>query len=325
VSGPAPVPVGEADACPACGSMEMHTLCHGTDRLYRTTENVFLVVECSDCRLIRLYPRPKPNEIHKYYPDNYWYDPGADTADKLAESWRRFVLQDHVRFVKGALEASGLKGPVLDVGCGGGLFLRELNLPQERVVGLDFSVNAASVAWSTNGVPAACGALTRAPFKPGTFSVITMFHVLEHLYDPSAFLECARELLEPGGRLVVQVPNAASWQFLLFGENWNGLDIPRHLLDFKEQDLVNLLEYCGFEVVRKKHFSLRDNPAGLATTLALGLDPMARRIRGERESARWKLMKDLAYFGLVLASIPFCLAEAACRCGATLMVEAKAK
>jgi len=181
------------------------------------------------------------------------------------------------------------------------------------------------VAWSTNGVPAACGALTRAPFKPGTFSVITMFHVLEHLYDPSAFLECARELLEPGGRLVVQVPNAASWQFLLFGENWNGLDIPRHLLDFKEQDLVNLLEYCGFEVVRKKHFSLRDNPAGLATTLALGLDPMARRIRGERESARWKLMKDLAYFGLVLASIPFCLAEAACRCGATLMVEAKAK
>lgn len=303
----------------------MHTLCHGTDRLYGTTDKVFLVIECKDCKLIRLYPWPPPEEIQAYYPDNYWYDPGGDTADRLAESWRRFVLRDHVRFVRRALQDSQLDGPVLDVGCGGGLFLRELNLPQERIVGLDFSPAAASVAWSTNGVPVACGALTRAPFRRETFAAITMFHVLEHLYDPSAYLEAARKLLKPGGRLVVQVPNAACWQFLLFGENWNGLDVPRHLIDFKEQDLVNLLEYCGFEVLRRKHFSLRDNPTGLATTLAHGLDPMSRRIRGVKEGPRWKLCKDLAYFALVLASIPATLLEAACRCGATIMIEARPK
>ncbi len=303
----------------------MRTLCHGTDKLYNTTDKVFLVVECRECKLIRLYPWPEPDEIHQYYPENYWYDPGGDTADRLAEFWRRFVLRDHVRFVRKALESCEGTAPVLDVGCGGGLFLRELNLPQDQIVGLDFSVNAASVAWSSNGVPVACGALPRAPFRPGSFRTITMFHVLEHLYDPSAYLNAAHRLLQPDGRLVVQVPNAASWQFLLFGENWNGLDIPRHLIDFKEQDLINLLDYCGFEVVRRKHFSLRDNPAGLATTLALGLDPMSRRIRGVQDTPRVKLLKDMAYFALVLASIPLTMLEAACRCGASIMIEAKRK
>ena len=107
----------------------MRTLCHGSDKLYATTDRTFLVVECRECRLIRLYPRPEPAEIHGYYPANYWYDPTADAADKYAEMWRRFVLGDHVRFVRRAIENSGLNGPVLDVGCGGGLFLRELNLP----------------------------------------------------------------------------------------------------------------------------------------------------------------------------------------------------
>lgn len=303
----------------------MKTLCHGTDRLYATTTKSFLVVECAGCKLLRLFPRPTPEELSRYYPENYWYDPGADTADKLAESWRRFVLRDHVRFVRKALEGLPENGKVLDVGCGGGLFLREMNLAPDRAFGLDFSVNAAGVAWSTNGVPAACGALTHAPFRAGSFSLITMFHVLEHLYDPIAYVEAAHRLLAPGGRLVVQVPNAHCWQFVLFGEAWNGLDIPRHLIDFKESDLVSLLDDCGFEVVRRKHFSMRDNPAGLASTLAPGLDPMGRRIRGVKESPRLKLWKDMVYFGLVLAAIPFTLVEAVCGAGATLMVEARRK
>ncbi len=109
-----------------------------------------------------------------------------------------------------------------------------------------------------------------------------MFHVLEHLYEPHAYMEAAHELLRPDGRLVIQVPNAASWQFLLLGENWSGLDVPRHLLTFRASDLEVLLDRCGFEAVRYKYFSLRDNPAGLATSLAPWLDPMARRVRGVR-------------------------------------------
>lgn len=273
--------------------------------------------------MVRLYPWPSPVELQSYYPENYWFNPGEDSADRAAETWRRFALRDHIQFVQQSLETLESDGLVLDVGCGGGLFLRELKLPQSRVVGLDFSCDAAKVAWKTNGVPALCGALPRAPFKPGSFSLISMFHVLEHLYDPLAYVKAAHRLLKPGGRLIIQVPNANCWQFRLLGEAWNGLDVPRHLIDFKEQDLRNLLEHCGFDVLRTNHFCLRDNPAGMATSIAPALDPMARRIRGTDGSGFAKLIKDGLHFLLLVACIPFALVEAAFAAGSTIMVEAQ--
>ena len=115
--------------------------------------------------------------------------------------------------------------------------------------------------------------LEHAPLAAGVCAAITMFHVLEHLYDPRAYLESARELLQPNGRLIVQVPNAACWQFRLLGPRWNGVDVPRHLTDFRARDLEALLSAAGFEVLRRKYFSLRDNPAGLASSLAPGARP----------------------------------------------------
>lgn len=283
-------------------------------------------MECTGCQLIRLDPWPAPSLLGRYYPDSYWYTPADTASGRLTEAYRRWVVSDHVRFVETALAAAGAgEGLVLDVGCGGGLFLRLLRERGRRVMGLDLSWQAASLAWHRNGVPAAAAQLRKAPLRPGSCRAITMFHVLEHLYDPASYLDAARELLHPEGRLVVQVPNAASWQFLLFGENWNGLDVPRHLVDFRAADLDLLLDNCGFEPVRHKHFSLRDNPAGFASSLAPSLDPMARRVRGLKESAAGAWVKDLTYFALLLAAVPFAAFEAACGRGATVMVEARRK
>lgn len=274
---------------------------------------------------MRLYPRPTPAELPQYYPADYWFAPDDVTADRLEEIYRRFVLRDHARFVERAVRESGEKGPVLDVGCGGGLFLRLLAEHGLPVVGLDFSLDAGALAWRVNGVPTVCATLSRAPFPAEGFAAVTMFHVLEHLYDPVSYLEAAHRVLKPGGRLIVQVPNAACWQFLLLGENWTGVDVPRHLYDFRASDLEVLLRDCDFEIVRQKYFSLRDNPAGMASSLAPSLDPMARRVRHTRETPRMKLFKDLVYFGLALSCLPFTLIEAACRAGSTVMVEARKK
>jgi len=168
-----------------------------------------------------------------------------------------------------------------------------------------------------------CGDLANAPLRAGSFAGITMFHVLEHVHDPRAYLAAARELLAPDGRLVVQVPNAASWQSRLLGRRWSGVDVPRHLFDFRDRDVEKLLEDCGMAVVRRKYFSLRDNPAGLASSVAPGLDPMARRVRRVAESAGARLAKDLAYLALAAAALPFTLAEAAFRAGSTVMMEAR--
>ncbi len=296
-----------------------------TDRLYHTTRKVFQIVACGDCGLVRLEPRPAGAELASYYPHNYWFTPEGP-AGRLEEAYRRAVLRDHVSFVRKALENSGgtsEDGYVLDVGCGNGLLLRLLR--RGKIVGLDFSRQALAIAWKQNGVPGACADLASAPFAAASCSVVTMFHVLEHLPDPARTLAAARELLRPQGRLVVQVPNASCWQFRLLRARWNGIDAPRHLFNYRQRDIERLLDFCGFEVLRRKHFSLRDNPAGMASSIAPSLDPMARRVRGVREGSFMRLVKDAVYFGLTVAALPFTAFEAACGAGSTIMLEARKK
>jgi SAM-dependent methyltransferase len=298
---------------------------HGSDRLYHTTTRQFDVLRCGKCGMLRLDPQPLPEELRRYYPENYWFAADSSTAGRLEETWRRLVLRDHVRFVTRALQESAAQGPLLDVGCGGGLFLgmmRERGFP---VVGLDFSLAAAAVAWRKQKTPAIVADFAGAPLRPGSFAAITMFHVVEHLYDPRGYLQIARDLLMPEGRLIVQVPNASSWQCRLLGRAWNGIDVPRHLFDFRDSDLQKVLESSGYQVIRRKYFSLRDNPAGLASSLAPALDPMARRVRRVAESGGARLAKDLAYLAMVLAAAPFAVLEAACGAGSTVMVEARVR
>ncbi len=305
--------------CPRCCKSDFAPLFGGSDRLYRTTTRRFQVVACSHCGLLQLYPRPRAREVKRFYPDGYWWAPDDTAVSRLEGFYRNVVLSDHVRFVWPGVEE---RQPVLDVGCGGGSFLAALRRRGAKVVGFDFSPQAARVAWRRNLVPAVSGIATQAPFRPGSFGTVTMFHVLEHLSQPHVLLQAVHPLLRDEGRLYVQVPNAASWQFLLFGELWSGIDIPRHMIHFRASDLVGLVEECGYRVLRTKFFSLRDNPAGLATSLWPQLEPMSRRVREVREVLPVRLFKNALYLGLVAAALPFTLLEAACGAGSTVMIEA---
>ena len=134
-------------ACLICGSTDFRVLFHATDRLYHTTKKQFSVVRCGNCGLVRLDPVPTLEELPGYYPDNYWFVPDATSASRMEEAYRRLVLSDHVRFVAQTLRHTKARGPVLDVGCGGGLFLGLMRLHRPFVVGLDNSAEAASIAW----------------------------------------------------------------------------------------------------------------------------------------------------------------------------------
>jgi hypothetical protein len=188
---------------------------------------------------------------------------------------------------------------------------------------MDVSARAVAIAGGEHRAEVRQGDIGSPVWGRRRFGVVTLFHVLEHLPDPRAGVRYAASLLDPGGSLVLQVPNAASFQARLFGIRWYGLDVPRHLLNFTPSALERVLRDCGFEIRRTSHFSLRDNPQALASSLLPALDPMASKVRvGRRRAA---LVRELAYLGLVVGALPFALLESLLGRGGSIMVEARAE
>jgi len=308
-------------ACPMCGVYLVNPKHQLPDRLYHTTEEMFTVIECRGCGLMRLDPRPKDADMPKYYPDRYWAY-GA-TRHGPAGFYRRFVLRDHARFVKKALKSVDAPSvAILDVGCGAGDLLASLRKQGHSAIGMDVSHSALRSAKELD-VPGVHGSYRQAPFQDQIFDVVMMFHVLEHIPDPDAAIAGARKLLKPNGRLLIQVPNADCMQYTILGRKWMGLDVPRHLYDYRRQDIENLLARNGFAIVRRKYFSWRDNAPCLATSVAPWLDPMSRRVRQPNRNKLLRLIGDSMYFGLTMACWPFALFESMLRRGATLMVDAE--
>jgi SAM-dependent methyltransferase len=128
------------------------------------------------------------------------------------------------------------------------------------------------------------GTLEDAHLWPHTFDVVTMWDVLEHLYQPVQTLRHVRRLLRPDGILVVRVPNLDAWDARLFGRYWAGLDQPRHLFVPDTAAMSRLLHQAGFAVV--DNCCLSGSYAMLALTWRFWVRQHIISTRGQRV-AQW--------------------------------------
>ncbi len=103
--------------------------------------------------------------------------------------------------------------------------------------------------------------------EPGSLDAVTLWHVLEHLDEPRDALARIAPWLEPGGDVLVAVPNLASIQASIGGERWYHLDVPRHRVHFTADGLVELLVATGFRPCRISRFSLEYGPFGMWQSL----------------------------------------------------------
>ena len=163
--------------------------------------------------------------------------------DKLGAWIRRFVAP----------------GPVLDVGCGGGVVLAAL--PAHFIpFGIEVSKRLAQVAQSRfaprGGRVLQGDALSvMQQFAAESFSGVIMSSYLEHEVDPRRALVSARALMRPQARLIVKVPNFGSWNRLVRRTRWCGFRYPDHVNYFTPPLLARLLRESGFRIVR---FGLAD-------------------------------------------------------------------
>lgn len=260
----------EVVPCPGCGGHRSTAVRQGKDWVLHTAV-ALTIHRCDACGLHFLNPRPRMDQLGRYYPADYHSyqmrgddDDGAHGIKSLAlreafgaPSLRpigaRRTLARAALAVKRA-ESFGFgvpwhgQGRLLDFGCGGGKFLRRMHGLGWDVTGIDFSETSVQAVREA-GLKAIQGTLPNAELQPASFDVIAMRHALEHVPDPPAVVRAARDLLAPGGRLVIQAPNYDAWDIDYFGDAAVGLDLPRHLIHFTPPTLSAMLQREGFRVL----------------------------------------------------------------------------
>lgn len=318
--------------CPVCRASNPKKWASGRDRLFGLAPGTFALLRCVSCGCIFQNPIPEDAVLPKFYPREYWWSENDSSETrfarcfrKLEKAYREFVTRDHARFLDScARENPQNRKRLLDIGCGNGTFLHVARSHGFDPHGMDVSARAVKIAQQQYGLDVRQGEIGSKAWDCG-FDFITMFHVLEHLPSPKLGLDYARELLQPGGLLILQVPNVSSLQACFFGTRWYGLDVPRHVINYTPKALGFLLQDAGFEYRLTSRFSLRDNPASIASSLAPWLDPIHRKgMRLDSGPAIGGAL-EIAYFGLVLFALPAAFLERAFGLGGTIWAWAKPK
>ncbi|MEW6128352.1 MAG: class I SAM-dependent methyltransferase [Acidobacteriota bacterium] len=227
------------------------------DRL-KITNEIFTIAECSGCKVLRTLPAMTETELSKYYPEDYW---GGEPSPQ----WIQSSQSDKTTFV-GECHLPG--GRILDVGCGAGFFLRALGNQGWDGYGVEISPNATRAAAKIFGEEKIItGTLLDANFDSQFFDTVTFWSALEHTNQPMKQLLEARRILKPDGSLIIQVPNASSYQAKLFKGDWFALDAPRHRYHFDYETLNRALESAGFEIYHSSFQSKVHNPHALRQSL----------------------------------------------------------
>lgn len=240
-------------SCPACHTKNSEVRLRVPDRFDAETGEPFTLVKCKKCTLLYLNPRPPEQESAAFY-ENEAYNPFISAKAELTafdKLYQRIRTYNNRRKRKLIERWHNGKGRLLDVGCGTGEFLAEMAAAGWQVRGVERDSKAAAYAVDKLRVNVVRGTVEMMPSVPESFDVVTMWHVLEHVYHPHKTLMQIRDLLKSGGLLVIAVPNAESLDAKIYKQNWVAYDAPRHLQHFNIRALRALCEMHGFAVAHK--------------------------------------------------------------------------
>lgn len=236
--------------CPACGSDAIVPQLTAID--YTVSKQSFPIWHCSHCTLRFTQDVPEQEAIGPYYQSDA-YISHSDTKKGLVNSLYHMVRKRTLNKKRQlVIKASGLrKGNILDIGCGTGAFLNAMKTAGWATTGLEPDATARANAATLYGIQAETPERLFA-LKAGSFNVITLWHVLEHVHDLQGYLQQIHSLLAPGGCLIIAVPNYTSHDATVYGAYWAAWDVPRHLYHFSPASMQQLLKKNGFALKEQK-------------------------------------------------------------------------
>ncbi len=233
------------DGCNLCGSREAELV---TDSLrFGVKRNV---VSCLDCHLVYLFPLMSEEEERKLYEEEY-----RDVADVEGH----YLPQKAREFFEVELNANKERfqrverfltpqARILEIGCAAGSFLYQAKDKVSECIGIELDKAFSSFVRDELGIPTYDVPLEECEFLPESFDAIFLFHVLEHLRDPSNYLLLLRYILKKGGHVFIELPNIDDALLGLYRlKSFKAFYYqPAHSYYFSRRTLTRMLRKAGF-------------------------------------------------------------------------------
>jgi 2-polyprenyl-3-methyl-5-hydroxy-6-metoxy-1,4-benzoquinol methylase len=223
-------------------------VCGADDAEPRFEKEGFSFVQCRACALVYVNPTLKDEHIRQVYRHQSYTDILAALAEPSDAYRRERFGKERVAIVDRFLPRDGRDGlRLLDVGCATGFFVQAAKDAGWAASGIEANPSAAAFA-QKNGLDVRNETIEDTTFADGTFDVVTLFEVIEHVKQPMAILRKAHALLKPGGMLFIYTPNFDSAERLFLGNDAHYIWGSNHLSYFTAETLAGALERAGFRV-----------------------------------------------------------------------------
>ncbi|NNE44157.1 MAG: class I SAM-dependent methyltransferase [Gemmatimonadetes bacterium] len=228
--------------CPACGE---------DDAAPRWHKRGMRFVECRRCKTAYGSPRPTPERLARYYREAEYYDYwNAYIYPQSEDARRERIFGPRADRIAELAERHGARtGTLVEVGAGSGIFCDELRARGmfERIVAVEPTPSSAA-AIRERGMEVREARIEDVDLSDVRVDVIAAFEVLEHLFDPLAFVETCAGHLSAGGLLVLTCPNGRGFDVATLGEAADTVT-PEHLNYFHPESLAHLMTRGGLEVL----------------------------------------------------------------------------
>ncbi len=228
-------------SCPACNA---NSPAHHFDR------KGFSYWRCQSCSTIYTNPRPSKGLLGKFYAQSevykYWSD---NVYEASADSRRRLIFRPRAEVLVKACHSAGLDGGALiEIGASQGFFCEEVRDLDcfERIVAIEPTPDQARIC-QDKGFE-----VHEEPFETAQIdfkaNAIASFETIEHLFSPAEFMLWTFDHLNPGGFVMLTLPNIRGFETMVLGTESGAVD-HEHLNYFSPQSFTALAERTGYENV----------------------------------------------------------------------------
>ncbi|MDR1050024.1 MAG: class I SAM-dependent methyltransferase [Deltaproteobacteria bacterium] len=202
----------------------------------------FRHVRCPSCGLVYVSLILREDLMAKYWREELAWSSVLMTGPQ--------VDMDMIKYAYGLelAQAYFTGDRVLDIGTGTGNFLRLAAQRGYETTAMELNLESAETL-RNEGVKVIVKQMELSDLASGSFDLICMWEVLEHLAEPRTVLAEARRLLTDRGILLIMVPNSASLVTRLLHEKSHTFGGHSHLNHFDPSSLRTILEKVPFEIV----------------------------------------------------------------------------